>query len=82
VSRDIIASNKAYLVASDDLFLFGLLSSSMHMSWMRLTAGRLESRYQHPATMVYNTFPWLRPGENQKEAVRKAARQVLDARAL
>ena len=54
----------------------------MHMAWMRTVAGRLESRYQYSATMVYNTFPWPEsPTAAQKAAIEAAAQAVLDARA-
>jgi type I restriction-modification system DNA methylase subunit len=53
----VIASNKLYVVPSADMWLLGLLSSVMHMAWMRVVSGRLESRYQYSGSMVYNTFP-------------------------
>jgi len=81
MSPNVISSNKNYLVAKPSLYLFGLLQSAMHMAWMRLTAGRLESRYQYSASMVYNTFPWCDPTDKQKTAIEEAAQGVLDARA-
>jgi hypothetical protein len=79
---DVISSNKNYLIAEPSIYLFGVLQSAMHMAWMRQTAGRLESRYQYSATMVYNTFPWPEnPTEKQVADIEKAAQGVLDARA-
>ena len=79
---DIIASNKIYLIADSSLWLFGVLSSAMHMSWMRIVAGRLESRYQYSGSMVYNTFPFPPHSDaKRRNAVEAAAQAVLNARA-
>jgi hypothetical protein len=61
MSPDVVASNKCFIIPSSDLFLFGVLSSSMHMAWMRQFGGRLKSDYSYSRTMVYNTFPWPLP---------------------
>ncbi len=82
ISKEIISSNKGYIIADDSLFLFGVLSSTMHMAWVRQVAGRLESRYQYSGTVVYNTFPWPQPTPVQVQAIEKAAQGVLDTRAL
>ena len=61
---------------------FGILTSSMHMAWMRSIGGRLESRYRYSAGIVYNNFPWPQAmTEKQKLKIEKAAQEVLDARA-
>ncbi|MBK9991006.1 MAG: class I SAM-dependent DNA methyltransferase [Verrucomicrobia bacterium] len=75
-----IPSNKIYIVAAPSLFVFGGLSSAMHMAWVRQVGGRLESRFQYSGSMVYNTFPWPEPDAKQRVAVEKAAQAVLDAR--
>jgi hypothetical protein len=81
LSPDIIASNKLYVIESKDLYLFGVLSSTMHMAWVKVVAGRLESRFQYSGTMVYNTFPWPEATtEKQKSKVRTAAEEVLKQR--
>jgi len=54
----LIPSNKCFIIPTADRYLFGLLTSTMHMAWMRQVGGRLESRYSYSRTMVYNTFPW------------------------
>ena len=55
---DVIASNQLYVVPNATLFHFGVLTSTMHMAWMRYVCGRLESRYRYSNTIVYNNFPW------------------------
>jgi len=77
---DIISSNKIYLVASDQLWLFGILQSLMHMVWLRTVGGRLESRYQYSGSMVYNTFPWPKISEEHKKKITKASEVVLNER--
>lgn len=78
---DIIASNKIYTISEADNFTFGILSSAMHMAWMRQVSGRLESRYQYSGKVVYNNFPWPEsPTPKQRAAVEAAAQAVLDTR--
>ncbi|MBC7366452.1 MAG: class I SAM-dependent DNA methyltransferase [Undibacterium sp.] len=77
----IVPSNKIYIVAEPSLFLFGVLSSAMHMAWVRTISGRLKSDFQYSASMVYNTFPWPEPTPAQRTAIEKTAQAVLDTRA-
>lgn len=76
-----IAANDLQMVPDADEYVFGVLSSTMHMAWVRVTAGRLESRYRYSAKYTYNTFPWPAASAEQIEAIKKAAKGVLDARA-
>lgn len=78
---DVIANNLVFVVPNALLFHFGVLSSSMHMAWVRYVCGRLESRYRYSKDIVYNNFPWPEaPTEKQKSAIEAAAQAVLDAR--
>lgn len=77
-----IPSSLVRVIENADLPLFGLLSSAMHMSWLRHVGGRLESRYRYSIGLVYNTFP-TPPGENEAlEPLAPAAQALLDARAF
>jgi hypothetical protein len=79
---DVICSNLVKLIPDASLYHFGVLSSSMHMAWVRQVCGRLESRYRYSAKLVYNNFPW--PSEvdaKRRAAVESAAQRVLDVRA-
>ena len=81
MSRDVISANTNFLVPEPNLYLFGVLTSAMHMAWMRQVGGRLESRYRYSGSMVYNTYPWPEaPSAKQRAAVEKAAQAVLAAR--
>jgi hypothetical protein len=79
---EVICSNTNYLIAEPSLFAFGVLTSLMHMTWVAVVGGRLESRYRYSASIVYNNFPWPEfPTDAQKAAIKAAAQAVLDARA-
>jgi hypothetical protein len=82
VSKNTISANTNFLIPSSDIFLFGVLTSAMHMVWARQIGGRLKSDYRYSGSLVYNTFPWPQaPTSAQRSAVEKAALAVLDARA-
>jgi len=79
---DVIASGSCLIVPGARRLEFGVLLSVMHMAWMRYVCGRLESRYQYSAGIVYNNFPWPEnPTVAQKQKIEAAAQAVLDARA-
>jgi hypothetical protein len=81
LSQDTIATNKLYTFSNATPFHFGILSSTMHMAWVRYVCGRLKSDYQYSAGIVYNNFPWPEaPTDKQREAVENAAGKVLEAR--
>ncbi len=77
-----IASNLCLIVPGANLYHFGILTSTMHMDWMRRVCGRLESRYRYSAQVVYNNFPWPDATEAHKKKVEEKAQAVLDARKL
>lgn len=77
---DIIASNKLQIVPLGTRFHFAILISAIHMAWVRVVAGRLESRLSYSPT-VYNTFPWPDATDAQCESIEQLAQAVLDARA-
>ena len=59
-----------------------MITSNVHMSWVRTIAGRLKSDYRYSGSTVYNTFPWPDPTEEQKAKIEQTAQGILDARAL
>lgn len=77
----IVPSDKLRLIYGADLLQFGVLTSRMHMAWMRAITGRLESRYMYSVGIVYNNFPWPVSTEPQAKRIRGFAQSVLDARA-
>lgn len=82
MDKDTIVSNACFSVPDADLYLFGCLSSAMHVAWVKYVAGRLKSDYRYSNTIVYNNFPFPKEiSEKNKTAIAKAAQGVLDARA-
>ena len=79
---EIIASNQLYIVPNADLFTFGVITSEMHMDWLRQTGGTFKSDYRYSSTIVYNNFPFPQQVDpKQKKKVETAAQAVLDTRA-
>lgn len=81
VGADIISSNAVQIVPGATLYHFGILTSNIHMAWMRAVCGRLEMRYRYSKEIVYNTFPWPNPTDAQKAKIEQTAQAILDARA-
>lgn len=82
MSPNIFCSNKLRLMPNASLYEFGVLTSNVHMAWMRVVCGRLEMRYDYSIKLVYNNFPWPTPTEAQKAKIAQTAQGILDARAL
>ena len=81
VSPEIIASDACSIIPNATLYMFGILTSSLHMAWMRAVAGRLEMRYRYSGNIVYNNFIWCEPSEKQRQKIEQTAQAILDARA-
>ena len=82
LSPDILCSNLVKIVPNATLYHFGVLTSNVHMAWMRAVCGRLKSDYRYSKDIVYNNFPWPTPTEEQKTKIEQTAQEILDARAL
>ena len=82
IQPEVIATNATQIIPNATLYEFGVITSNVHMAWMRIVAGRLKSDYRYSSTIVYNTFPWPTVTEEQKEFIANTAQGILDARAL
>lgn len=82
LGSDTIATNLVITIPDATLYHFGILTSNVHMSWMRAVCGRLKSDYRYSKDIVYNNFPWPSPTEEQKAKIEEAAQAILDARTL
>ena len=80
-TSNIISSNAVQIVPGATLYHFGILTSNIHMAWMRAVCGRLKSDYRYSKEIVYNTFPWSNPTDAQKTKIEQTAQVILDARA-
>ena len=76
----VVVSNLAFAIYEAPLWLFGILTSKMHMAWVKTVGGRLETRYRYSAQLCYNTFPFPSISETQKKELERLAQEVLDVR--
>ena len=82
LNGDTIPTNLVTIVPDATIYHFGILTSNVHMAWMRAVAGRLKSDYRYSKDIVYNNFPWPYPTPEQKAKIEQTAQAILDARAL
>jgi len=80
-SKNDIANNSCHTVPNGTLYHFGILTSAMHMAWVKTVCGRLKSDFRYSKDIVYNNYPWPdNPSDNRVEAIETAAQKVLDTR--
>ena len=79
---NIKVTNAVQIVPNATLYDFGIITSNVHMAWMRAFAGRLKSDYRYSKDVIYNTFPWPKLQEQHRVAIEKTAKQILEARKL
>ena len=79
---DTLCSDLVFIIPDATLYHFGILTSNVHMSWMRAVCGRLKSDYRYSKDVVYNNFPWPTPTPEQKARIEQTAQAILDARSL
>lgn len=82
VSKNIIANNGASFIPSASKYIFGVITSKVHMAWMRVVSGYFGPSYRYSNTITYNNFPWPNIDEKQKEKISETAQAILDARKL
>ena len=81
LDKNTIPTNLVTIIPDATLYHFGILTSSVHMAWMRTVSGKLESRYRYSKDIVYNNFPWCNPTDAQKATIENTAKAILDVRA-
>jgi hypothetical protein len=78
---DAITSSSSLMINDAGIYHFGILTSLMHMAWVKTICGRLESRFRYSKDIVYNNYPWPdNPNDKQIKAIEGAAQNVLDVR--
>ena len=82
VSPEILVNNAVQLIPGAEIYHFGVLTSNVHMAWVRAVCGRIKSDYRYSKDVVYNNFPWPTPTDAQKAKIEQTAQAILDARAL
>lgn len=77
-----IANNSCHIIPNGTLYHFGILTSIMHMTWVKYVCGRLKSDFRYSKDIVYNNYPFpVDPSEKNVKAIETAAQKVLDVRA-
>lgn len=79
LSKDVISSNKLFMLPDASLYVFGVITSVVHMGWMRTVAGRLGTAYSYSPS-VYNNFPWASPTIKERQCIEETAQNILNAR--
>jgi hypothetical protein len=92
LDKEFIPSDSIRFISTHSLYHFGILTSQMHMAWVKYTCGKLESRFRYSKDIVYNNFPW--PGvdgeisakpelknDKLKTKIEECAKEVLEVRA-
>ncbi|MBR7085029.1 MAG: class I SAM-dependent DNA methyltransferase [Oscillospiraceae bacterium] len=80
ISAGTIVTDRVQIIPNATLYDFGIITSNVHMAWMRATCMRLKSDYSYSKDIVYNNFPWCSPTDQQKANIEKTAQMILDAR--
>ena len=82
IDDTVIVTNAVLFIPDGNIYEFGIMTSNVHMAWMRSICGRIKSDYRYSKDVVYNNFPWPEPTEAQREKIEQTAQAILDARAL
>ena len=82
MTPDTLCSDLVFIISGAGIYHFGVLTSNVHMAWMRAVCGRLEMRYRYSKDIVYNNFPWPSPTEAQRAKIEQTAQAILNARDL
>src|SRR5690606_4158757 len=77
-----IASNQLYIIPFANKYSIGILTSFMHMCWVKFICGRMKSDYRYSSSIIYNNYPWPEnPSDKTIQKIEEAAQKVLDVRA-
>ncbi len=80
LKRGAVPSNGVFVIYSPDPYIFGIMSSAMHMSWVRITSGRLKNDFRYSVNLTYNNFPFPTVSSDKKHQIIQSALRVLEVR--
>ena len=80
MEKGTVITNRAFAIYGAPIWLFGVISSAIHLIWTKTFCGRLETRYNYSATLCYNTFPFPKISDEKKKEIESAAENVLITR--
>ena len=76
-SADVIIAGSANAIYNAEMWIFGVISSNVHMAWVKTVGGRLKTDYRYSPQLCYNTFPFPKISESKKQEIEEAAEEVL-----
>ncbi|MCJ7447189.1 MAG: N-6 DNA methylase [Bacteroidales bacterium] len=79
-TKDNIINNTASLIANSSIYHFGIISSIMHMTWVKYVCGRLKSDFRYSNELVYNNYPWPNPTKKQYKLVENTSQKIIEVR--
>ncbi|MCM1986292.1 class I SAM-dependent DNA methyltransferase [Methanococcoides seepicolus] len=79
VNANTVVSNSSSVIYSTDYWIFGVVSSKMHMLWVKTVSGRLKSDYRYSSALCYNNFPFI-ISEQCKEKITKSTLRIIEER--
>lgn len=80
MTPETVVGDKIYIMENASLYEFGVMTSCVHMAWMRVVCGRLKSDYSYSNTIIYNNFLWPEPSDQQRQQIEITAQKILDER--
>lgn len=80
IGDDVIIGDSCFIIPQADAYSFGILTSRLHMCWMRLTSGKLKSDYRYSRDMTYNTFVWPQATAKEKQHITELVYNIIDPR--
>lgn len=81
LNDSVVCSNRLKLVSNATLYHFGVLTSSIHMAWLRTVGATFEIDYSYSNNVVYNNFVWAEPSSRQRRRIEQTAQEILNVRA-
>jgi len=80
VNANTVVSNSSSVIYTTDNWIFGVVSSKMHMVWVKAVAGRLKSDYRYSSALCYNNFPFPIISKQRKEEITQCVFRILEER--
>ena len=80
LDNNAIVTDAVQVIYDPEIYIMGILSSKIHMSWVKSVAGRLKTDFRYSNTLCYNTFPFPNTSEKQKEQLSEYVFNILDER--
>ena len=79
-NQDTIASDLLFIIPDASLYHFGVLTSNVHMAWVKMVCGYFGPSYRYSNKLAYNNFPWCTPSEKQFKIITETAQTILNER--